>query len=639
VVQAVAMPEVISLLSSSPAAVLPRASPVKQRNASLGPLANIFDSDDFDASGDLEFPTQPAKRRKPSPPSQHQPASTRFVEAELSSDDELPASSAPVTTARTLPFIFDDLDDRDNIEFSSSAPQLVTKVGPSSKEVLVLSSDSEGDDRYAQAVGAPKHLFSAEVWKILNSSTSTQRPAARKPLQPANIRTKESITDSMALKPRSGLTASQGQPDDIVFTSQPEPSSIKARKAPKTSDTDRQAAKAAREAAKEAEKARKREARLEQEQTRQKAKDLAEVNKSKANKKETSKEMIVRMDGVLEGTSVGNQVEEYMRQHDIKFSYATEEIDLSRTGPPPLGKLIRWQRKLEATFDDDEGQWMPLSRARIEAVDHVAILLNGLEFATIALGASATDEALEAPTLDVMKENLDHYVGNLRARHKDCRLILLAQGLYAWVKKNDNTRNREYTAAVRAQIAGETEGSLPAPSQARKRKRAQTPRHIFAITADVIEDIQLHLQVNHQPVVIHHTTSDAATASQILSFTQNLSVRPYKMVELEQNLKSASFYMGSGFKGGDNAEDTFGQMLGQLQRVTPSIAQSIVSQWNSPRDLVVAFREHGSAMLEDVRKSTNRDGGYSDKRIGKVISSRMHKVFMGRNPDSTHGMS
>lgn len=675
------MPEVISLLSSPPAspARQPATKPAPRLSAQI-----LFGSDDFDSTGDIEFPIeQPAKRRKPSPitglandrhyarislipglelssePDLPSPilvhSSTRHTglfsavepELDLSSEHDLPPSSAPAKPATTRLGLF-GVSEFDEIEFSSSAPP--RSKGKSSKvvrEVHVLSSDSigtEDDLLNPRAVQPSAPVFSNRVMKILASSNTRVSEQAAVP-QPAPTR----IATTTSLKTtKPGWRQDAAVTDDIVVSSPPK---AKSKKKPKvtgdasTSAVDKQAERAAtkeaREVAKEAEKQRKKDAKLEREKERQRTKDMAEVNKSKANKKETSKEMILEMPGSFEGTTAGNQVEEYMRQHEVPFSYLREEVNLL-DGDKHLhgGKLFRWKRKVEATYDEDEGQWVPLTKPRVETIDHVAILIDGSDFASIAIGSNNGDKPDAAPSLDLMKRNLDRHVANLRLQHKDSRLIYLVQGFHGWLKRNENSRNREYAAAVRAQVGHEAASDRPASSQPRKRKQAQSPRQLLAVTADVAEDLQLYLQINHQPLVIHHTTSDAATASQILSFTQSLSSRPYRIAELEHNLKSSSFYMGAGsYKTGEDAEETFCRMLEGQQRVTPSIAQSIASQWPSPRELVVAFRGSDNLMLQDVRKSTNKDGGYSDKRIGPVISRRMFKVFLGRDSEATDGMS
>ncbi|KPI38151.1 Crossover junction endonuclease eme1 [Cyphellophora attinorum] len=615
--------EIICIDSSPPVSPYRTAKVVERLRTSprRRPGPSIYSVDDFDSTGDLE-PQQerPTKRRRSSSPR----SSARKTVDEFDHVFDLPAgwdapsSSAPARsdTRKTRKQRPADIDD---IEFTSSAPQPGTSRPERNEHVHILSSDSiTADD-----IRPSQSNYSNLVDKVLGY-TSVDRDVGvlnknRKGLHPS---------EPPENKERDAA-------DIIEFSSQAHPASGNQQAGPSArhrADTaDKEAQKAAKEAEKEAEKRRKREARAEVEKEKQKAKDLAEVNKAKTNKKETSKEMILIMPGETQGLSLGNQVTEYMRQHDVQIKFADEEVTLDNVEPwLHAGKVVQWKRKVQATYNEDEGQWMPTGRSRTEDESHIAMLLSGLEFAQIGMGNEEGDEI----ALSVMKKHFDQHVAGLRFRYPGRRLIYIIQGLYAWLKRNENTKNREYVAAVRAEVVDQP------PSQPKKRKTAKPAQQFRAITNDVVEDIQLYLQVQHQPLVIHHTTSDAATASQILAFTQSLSSRPYRVVELEHNLKSASFYMGAGqFKGGDDAQETFVRMLEEQQRVTPSIAQSIVFKYSSPRELVEAFRQNDNMLLENMRKSTNKDGGFSDKRIGPVISKRMHKVFLGRDPEATSGMS
>ena len=69
------------------------------------------------------------------------------------------------------------------------------------------------------------------------------------------------------------------------------------------------------------------------------------------------------------------------------------------------------------------------------------------------------------------------------------------------------------------------------------------------------------------------------------------------------------------------------------------MALGIVNKYKTVKKLVKGFDKHGNLLLEDVRKALNTDGGWSDKRLGPQVSKRLYKVFMGRDPTATDGMS
>lgn len=88
-------------------------------------------------------------------------------------------------------------------------------------------------------------------------------------------------------------------------------------------------------------------------------------------------------------------------------------------------------------------------------------------------------------------------------------------------------------------------------------------------------------------------------------------------------------------KTGEDKKDTFVKMLQEVNRVTASMAYGIVEQYPSVVDLVDGMKEGGSGLLEDVRKSANKNGTLTEARIGPAVSRRLYKVFMGLDPSST----
>ena len=648
------MPEIITLSSSPP------ASPAKSE-ASPGAAPAVkaltrvaFGSDDFDDTGDIACsPERPLKRRKTISPAsiaedggRTKPTKKVEIAFDLSSDVELPALPS---SKKQKDQKHDDLsiqvDQIDDIVFSSSAPGRITgtsKTAAITADTFDLSSDSLPDDPFEGLLTAsqPANVGprrSAFTEKTANLLAGLSEGSPKKPKPKSGDRSK---TISVKLG-----QARRDEPDDIVVSSPPKPAARKgkaaaAQDAAKQSDA---AAKRAQKAAdKEAEKDRKQAERAQKACEKQKAADIAEVNKSKTNKKDAVVEMSVEMSGDFQDTSVGNQVEAHLAKVGVSMSYFEEEINLQTSAVryQDLGCVVRWKRKSKSVWDEDAGEWFPAPE-RVTSERHALVYLKAIEFAMIAAGYSGEDRPL-LPSASGMKENFDLHVATLRSRYKDFTPIYLIEGLYAWLKKNHNARNREYTAAVRAQQAvEEVADAAGSSSQAKVRKRKKPPAvDLSFITEDITEDLLLHLQVAHQPIFIQHTTSATMTAEQIFTFTQQLSTRPYRRIELDHNLKAATFCMATGqVRTGDDARDTYIKMLQEVQRVTPAMAYGIENSYPSIRKLVNGFRQEGNLMLEDVRKSANKDGAWTDRRLGPMVSKRLYKVFMGRDPAAMDGMS
>ena len=74
--------------------------------------------------------------------------------------------------------------------------------------------------------------------------------------------------------------------------------------------------------------------------------------------------------------------------------------------------------------------------------------------------------------------------------------------------------------------------------------------------------------------------------------------------------------------------DTFVKMLQEVNRVTAPMAYGIANRYPSALDLLDAMKRQGPTMLENVRKSANKNGALTDSRIGPAVSKRLYKVFM-----------
>lgn len=646
------MPEIIEIVSSSPIRSLPETKEANKPSRTLTGLN--FDSDDSDF---LDFGNpRHSKKRRISPEFQRRITTIGNVEFDLSSDhEELPSSKNVISTkekhqpnySNTVPAGFDE------VTFSSSAPELreaKTKSGKAPWDVFSDGLEAELQEDFKASSGddstdAGYSNRTAQLLATLSQPTAKKSKALVRPTRVTTV-----------LKARNVRSKSEPQ-DEIVFSSSP--AKVPPRKNPKpptdakpSRDTESRAEKERkrldRDAEKEAEKERKRLDRERKAQEKQKAADLAEVNKSRINKRSSAPEMIIDAARSLQGTSIGNQVEEYMKQADIALHYVDEGFDLTEdtTENPHYGNIIRWRRKVGSAYNYEQGLWEPTSETRIQREEHVLVHMSAVEFAA-TLGTPSLQSTLnKSPSEDDMKTNLDSHVASIRSRYHPCIPIYLIEGMSTWLKKNVNAKNRQYTAAVRAQMEDSaidsvntaSNGSQPRTKK-RKKPAAQSVDLSF-LAAPQVEDLLLHLQLAHQPILIQHTTSPTNTASQILALTQHLSTRPYRLAQLDYNLKSASFCMDSGqVKTGDNTRETYAKMLQEVQRVTPSMAYGILDGWNTVTKLVGGFEKQGNLLLEDVRKSLNTDGAWSERRLGPMVSKRLYKVFMGRDPSATDGMS
>ena len=647
------MAEIISLLLSplnSPPNQL-RDEPSRWPTPKLAMDIFNFGSDDFDftgLSGDLDLSiTQPTKKRRLSPSdgaiaSAQKPGKLQAYT--ISDDEDLPLPQISTTKrSKGTEFLWDGLVS-DPIGFSSSAPE--ARTTNNSKAIIFDFSDDLPKD--AMALGDSFSL--SQPTTAGNGRTHLSERTANL-LAGLNTKQGTKVPKTHAYNATARRADKSTYVEDILSSSPASKTMSKSTKSSKQTDATKEArtreratAKAARERKKEEEKARKRLSKEQKAREKQETADIAEVNKSKMDKKVSVTEMMVSMSRTLQGKSVGNQVLEYMKHLEVDTSFFEEESGLLEddevTGP--CGNLVQWQRKIKARYNDDAAHWEPIAEHTIEEETHILVYLTATEFAGLATFQKKSLNYEEAVSERAMMHNIDAHVSYLQRKHKDCKPIYLIEGLEAFLRKNKTVKNRAYTVAVLSQLPASDPSAPRASSQARQRKKttksSTAPDYSF-IDTDLIEALLLHLQINHS-VLIHQTTSPSDTASWIRTFTEHISTIPYRHERMSLNDAGAAFCMDVGqVKTGDDVQDTYVKMLQEVQRVTPAMAYGIANLYPNVKALVKAFKEEGQLVLEDVRKGANRDGAVTNSRLGPAVSKRLYKVFMGRNEWSMDGIT
>lgn len=266
--------------------------------------------------------------------------------------------------------------------------------------------------------------------------------------------------------------------------------------------------------------------------------------------------------------------------------------------------MVKWRRKVNSKFDEESGQWVPMP-LRIENEEHALVFMTAEDIVQLAVD-----------------DGIDEHMTSVRSHFPEEKLIYVLQGVTAWTRKNRNIRNRQFAAGVRSQNE-----SQPATA----RRRAEQAEYI---DEDMVEDAMLRLQVEHD-VLIHHTALPLETAQWISIFTQNISTIPYKK-QKDEDTAGARFCMDSGqVRTGENTQDTYVRMLQEIVRVTAPIAYGVASELSTVTKLVEGLETKGPTALEQVRKSANKDGAFSDRTIGQAVSKRLYKIFTGTDETST----
>lgn len=380
-----------------------------------------------------------------------------------------------------------------------------------SVRLFSLSSDSDDDfpekiPRISQEQRNQQPCFSERTAALL---TRLEKPAKRKKTTIGGQKSDEKTVHASR------------NPDEAEMDSDKLAKKIvtKAPKKPRLNDEERAKAKEEREKVRAANKARKDEAKeVEQEQKRQskqqKAKEkqtataLAEVNKSKLDKKVTSKEMIVDIPSSITGQVLNTQIREVFKNLEI-------DVTLYQA---PVPNIIKWRRKVKARYNPEKEYWEPIEPMEIEDEKHIMCLMSAQEFVDLA-SSPATDNFPHEKTPSL---NLNSHVQKLKSKFpKDSKPIYLIEGLTTWMRKNKTLRNRAYQSAVLSQMDN------PAENPVSRRSKLQPSAAHEYIDEDIIEDGLLRLQVMNN-CLIHHTANTTETAEWVATFTQHISTIPSK---------------------------------------------------------------------------------------------------------------
>ncbi|KAI9770590.1 MAG: hypothetical protein M1840_003181 [Geoglossum simile] len=411
----------------------------------------------------------------------------------------------------------------------------------------------------------------------------------------------------LSRKRKGGRRGGRTSPTDILATPPKKarnsrPISAEKRDRAREKERDR----AVREADKKMEKANREKLKELKALDKETASELASVNRLKIDKRISTPEMIVDLPYSLKGSVVGDQIQTFLKNIQVEVGFVN---------PCLIPNVINWRRKATARYNGDLGHWEPIQE---EIVDekHVMCLVAAEEFVEMA----------QAGPNDVAGRDIDTHVLRLKSKFEGCSPIYLIEGLSAWMRKNRNVRNRAFQAAALYHGDGNTRQGGSKTMGSRYRKPVQQ-----YVDADVIEDALLKLQVVHK-CLIHHTALAMETAEWVSNFTQHISTIPYRSQHMDLE---ASFCMEAGqVKTGEDKNDTFIKMLQEIVRVTAPIAYGIAAEYPDVPSLMNGFKERGVMALQDLKKTANKNGAFTNNNIGQAISKRVYKVFTGKDPAS-----
>lgn len=337
------------------------------------------------------------------------------------------------------------------------------------------------------------------------------------------------------------------------------------------------------------------------------SKELKQVNKLKTTKLEQTQEMIVQLH-----PSLYEETEENAEMTDKKTKIGNvlrprfEEMgcEMRTTDEATPDNTIIWSRKVNATYDEEKGHYVPLGKEIIQDEAFVLMLVEA-------------DNFLESLTA------IPELLQPVRQAFTGKKIIFMLQGLRNAVQKVKTAKARKFQAAVRRELA-EVNGSQPRKEKDAEKESANVP------TESEIEDALMHLQIVEKCFIMQ-TRNRTETLEWLPVLTTDIATIPYK--KRASRMSSLSFCTDVGqVRTGKDAIDTWHRMLQEIPRVTQSISDGIARRYPSMKLLVEAFRQHGDGILAEIDISNMKLGMPSKRTIGKALSKRVHDIFMGMDP-------
>lgn len=438
----------------------------------------------------------------------------------LSSDDETALEREAVATSRKdlPPRLYNDLDslnhDYDNIDHLEDEWLL-----PQAKRQKLGAVHSNTAQQSASALIDPADsiIFTSSAHQSLTLSQTLQRPDRRQSLSDLSD---DSLPEDFLQPrgpPRKGLAKLSESTATLLASltetappSKPSKSRESNTKRSKLTDEERKAREQEKEKVKEAkergkellkearakeresDKERKRLEREEKAKEKRMEADIAEVNRSKLDKKESTLEMIVDLPASMDGTRLADKVR-------LRFKEIGADVALYQS---PVPNVVKWRRKIKARWNEELDRWDPLDFMVIEEEKHLLCFMSAEEFTQRAMCAQGV-------------EDIELHHASLRSAYNNCTPIYLIENLHGLMQKRKTARNR----AFQAQVIGEEY------SAHNQRKGAQ--QESLLLDGDMIENALLRMQVEHG-CLVHHTREASDSAAWIAHFTQHISAIPYR---------------------------------------------------------------------------------------------------------------
>ncbi|KAF9924558.1 hypothetical protein FBU30_005505 [Linnemannia zychae] len=211
-------------------------------------------------------------------------------------------------------------------------------------------------------------------------------------------------------------------------------------------------------------------------------------------------------------------------------------------------------------------------------------------------------------------------------RSKRQRVVFMIMGMSDHLRGLKLMTTRSFQEAVLANMRQEYGGGGGSVGGAARAARATIGEENSGPSQEEIDHELMELQLQHDCLIIH-TDDYEESAQVIVSLTEQISQRPYKVAR-----KSGINVCVDGIRSAMTYEESYIKGLEQIHMVTNNVARSIAEVYPTYKALYDAYKKcssvyEGMGLLERIQINGKRS------YLGKALSKRIYEVLMGENPD------
>ncbi|KAJ9097729.1 hypothetical protein QFC21_004767 [Naganishia friedmannii] len=408
-----------------------------------------------------------------------------------------------------------------------------------------------------------------------------------------------------------------------------------------------------------------------------------EVNRLRASKSETVREVTVHISPELEnrGSPIATAIpllRERLAEKESSMSLLPvpdpddpaqrDQVDGSTLHVPGLVKVKRW---ITAEFDTEKRRFVAVNDGEEYWQDQLpyVIIITAKELVEKMVAGKYDKSKGLVAWLSSMKRKLgltrsatDTYantpIGAAPAstpgsQTSRCEIMLMIHGMKAYYSKTNGAKSKEFAEKVRSHMTGQAVPRVS--SDAVGRSAGESSGETNVPDKEEVEKELVKLQLIHRCFQVC-VENKMDSMEWLYNIAGDIAIRPREQnVEISKSFLPNSQIQNSHLpfstrdvpKKGDGPFSTFKLILEEITGVTESGAEGIAEQWKSFRNLMEAYEhmerrkqkgEIGQKEIEHMLSTcvvkALTTGVANARPLGMAVSKHVYKAFRGKDPES-----